>query len=224
MQKRWFLAGMIFMLLPLVLVGCGIAQEQYDAVVSELSSARQELQSVKAEMATAQASVADLTADLDSTRVELEAGQDRISELASDLGKTETGLEAAKAESSKMTSSLEKSQGELETAKSEYDSFKTETNKQWSSLDKYLELNHYILGINAGLMREDLDEVHEACSKVSARLETLGDADLLALWEQAYVVDGAQWNLYFEPYCVFMERHALRISTKARMIRNELAE
>ena len=47
MRKRWFLAGMIFLLVPFLTIGCGIPQEQYDAVTFDLGTAQQELQSAK---------------------------------------------------------------------------------------------------------------------------------------------------------------------------------
>ena len=48
MRKRWFLVGMIFLLVPWLFGGCGIAQEQYDAIVADLGKAQQEMQSLKA--------------------------------------------------------------------------------------------------------------------------------------------------------------------------------
>jgi len=75
MRKRWFLIGMILMilLLPWLTTGCLVAQEDYDAVVAQLGTVQQEFQTVKSD---------------------LEAAQAKSSELASNLGKTETELEA----------------------------------------------------------------------------------------------------------------------------------
>jgi len=162
--------------------------------------------------------------DYAAVLAERDAAQAQVSELASSLEEAEAELEATKAESSELTSSLEKTQSQLQTTKSEYDSFKTEAKRLWTSLDAYLELNHYVLGINAELLREDLDEVHEGCLLMTARLATLGDSELQALWEPAYVVEAEEWNLYFDPFYVFMEKHALRISSKAQAIRDKLAE
>ena len=64
MRKRWFLVGVMFLLVPWLLTGCGIPQEQYDATTAELNTAKQELQSVKAELGTTQAKVSELTSNL----------------------------------------------------------------------------------------------------------------------------------------------------------------
>ena len=69
MKKRWFLVGMIFLLLPWLLVGCGVAQEEYDAVVSDLGTSQQELQSVRAELETAQAKNSELTSSLEKAKL-----------------------------------------------------------------------------------------------------------------------------------------------------------
>ena len=47
MKKRWFLVGITFLLVPGLLVGCGVAQEKYDSVVAGLGKAQEELESLK---------------------------------------------------------------------------------------------------------------------------------------------------------------------------------
>ena len=53
MAKIWFLAGGILLLVPWLVIGCGISQEQYDVLASDLSKAQHELQSVKTELGAA---------------------------------------------------------------------------------------------------------------------------------------------------------------------------
>ena len=95
MRKRWLLAGVILLLLSWLLVGCGVAQEQYDAVVAdlnsaqgELQSARAELQSVKGDLSAAQAKVSELTSSLENSQNELQSTQ-------ADLKSTQADLESA---------------------------------------------------------------------------------------------------------------------------------
>ncbi len=64
MRKRWFPAGMTLLLVPWLLVGCGVAQEQYDAVVAELNSAQIKIQSLQSE--------------LDATKSELESVWEQV--------------------------------------------------------------------------------------------------------------------------------------------------
>lgn len=52
MVKRWFLVGGILLLVALLMAGCGVAQEQHDAVVAERDSTQAELQSVRSELET----------------------------------------------------------------------------------------------------------------------------------------------------------------------------
>ena len=60
MKMQWFIFGMVFLLMISMLSGCGIAQEQYDAVVDDFNQAQQELQSVQTELQTTKAKMAEL--------------------------------------------------------------------------------------------------------------------------------------------------------------------
>ena len=119
MVRKWFLVGMVFLLLPWFLVGCGISQEVYDAVSSELSKAQQNLLSVEAELEAAKTKNSELTSSLGKNQDELEAAKTKNSELTSSLGKNQAELETAKTKNSELTSSLEETQTELKAIKSE---------------------------------------------------------------------------------------------------------
>lgn len=80
MRKRWFLVGMIFLLVPWLLVSCGVAQEEYDAAVSELGKVQEELQSVKAE--------------LEATQTDLAASETTVSSLEAALENANSALQA----------------------------------------------------------------------------------------------------------------------------------
>jgi len=227
MRKRWYLVGMMLLLVPLLVVGCGVAQEEYDAVMTQLSGAQQEMQSVRAELEAAQAQVSELTASLDKTKAELEAEQAKNSELASNLGKTETELEATQTENSELTVSLDETKSELSSVRSEYGSFKSEAKRLFLLLDSALELNYAILGTNAEILTDDLDGVHKGCLTINARLADLKDlkkAEFEVLWEEAYTSTPQQWQLYREPFERFMWLHATRISDKATWLREHLSK
>lgn len=93
MVKKWFLVGLILLLVPWLLVGCGVAQEQYDAVVSDLGKTQQELQSVKAELEATQAKVSELTSSQEKAKTELEATQAEHEAFKSDLNTLWTSLD-----------------------------------------------------------------------------------------------------------------------------------
>lgn len=217
MRKRMFLCGMIFLLLSLLLVGCGVAQEQHDAVVADLGKAQQEAQSIKAELEASRARVSELTLSLEKAESELEATQAENSELTSSLGKAETELEATQSE-------LETTQGELEAVGTEYEAFKSDIKSLWDPLGRNLLINQTILSINAGLLLDDLDAVEQRCNTMTGKVAALGDPELQALWEEAYVVEGGQWVLHFGPFERFMAANDARIGANARPLREKLAE
>ena len=80
MVKRLLLVAGILLLLWLV-AGCGVAQEQYDAVVADLNQAQAELQSVRGELDAAQANVSVLTSTLEESQNELEVVKDELAEI-----------------------------------------------------------------------------------------------------------------------------------------------
>ncbi|MFC1915084.1 hypothetical protein ACFLW4_00065 [Chloroflexota bacterium] len=227
MKKQRLFIGMILFLVPLTLTGCGIAQEQYDAVVADLSKAQQELQAVKAELESSQAKVSELTASLNKTKTELDTAHAKNSELTSNLDKTNTDLEAAQTENSKLTTSLDKTNSELSSVRSEYSSFKSEAKRLFLLLDDALELNHAILGTNAEILTNDLDGVRKGCLTITTRLSDLKDlkkAEFDALWEDAYISTSQQWQLFPEPFERFMWLHTTRISDKATWLREHLLQ
>lgn len=57
MVKRWLLVGGILLLVSLLLTGCGVPKEDYEAVVTERDSVQSELQSVSGELSAAQLTI-----------------------------------------------------------------------------------------------------------------------------------------------------------------------
>ena len=97
MRKRWFLAGVI-LLLSWLLVGCGVAQEQHDAVVADLSKAQQEAQTTRVELESVSSELSTTKSELESVKTSLTASQSKVSELTSSLGKSKVDLETKQAE------------------------------------------------------------------------------------------------------------------------------
>lgn len=226
MKKQRFLVVMAILLVPWLLAGCGIAQEQYDAVTSQLTSAQQELQSVKSESQTAQTRISELTESLRKAETELDAVQAELEKTEAEVQSTQTELESAlaevesaQAENSEMTSNLEKTQTELDKTKSEYETFAFSVEAEWNLLDGYMELNHYVLGVNDGILQDDLDTIYRQSLKISGLLGGY-QTYLSTLWESAFVDSGDEWNLYYEPFVIFMEEVAKLISQRAELMRD----
>lgn len=147
LRKGWFLVVMMFLLVPCILVGCGVAQEEHDAVVAQLGTAQQEVHSIKAEMDASQAKVSELTLSLGEAETELEAKRAQISELNSSLERSEAELEATqgeletiKAQNSELNSSLEATRSEISAIKSENEDLKQANDKL-----KRLEITQLVL-------------------------------------------------------------------------------
>ena len=74
MRKLWLLTGIMLLLVSWLLIGCGVAQEQHDAVVAELNSAQTQIQSLQSE--------------LDTTKSELQSAKEQL--LAATVFPTQT--------------------------------------------------------------------------------------------------------------------------------------
>ncbi len=127
MRKKWLLTVMILLLVPLVAAGCGISQEVYDSAVSEIDKAKEEFQAVKAELAAAEARVAELAPDLEevkgeleAARTELEAVQGKVSELTASFEKAEADGTALADEKETLQSALTTVNDELAGIKKVY--------------------------------------------------------------------------------------------------------
>jgi len=78
MRKYLLMIGMVFLLMPFLLVGCGVAHEQYDAVLSDLETAQQKIHTVEVELQTLQDRVSELTSSLQETQMNLEITQAQL--------------------------------------------------------------------------------------------------------------------------------------------------
>ena len=103
MKKSSLLSGILLLSLALLVLGCGIPQEDYDKVVSQLDTAQNKL-------ASTQLKVSDLTSDLEKSQNDLQSVKDILASTQSEI--------------SDLTSDLEKSQNDLELTQDELDDTK----------------------------------------------------------------------------------------------------
>jgi len=208
-MAKIILIGVVFSLVVSLAAGCGIAQEEYDSMASELSQEQVELSKARQE--------------LQSVMAELEQSRTKISELTSNLEGVKAELEAAQTNGTELTSSLEETKTELEKTKSAYVSFKSEGQRLYNLIAGNLALNEAILDVNGALLLND--NPAKAAATVKSKLATVRDikaAELKALWEEAYKLEGGRSRLYYAPFDKFMEMNAARIRAKAKALRELL--
>jgi len=83
-KKRLLLVGMIFLLFPLFLVGCGISEEVYNTVVAERDAAQAQVTNLQSDVSVIQAKYDDLKADNDELKSEFETMQAKYEELSTE--------------------------------------------------------------------------------------------------------------------------------------------
>lgn len=127
MRKRWFLVGMMFLLLPWLLVGCGVAQELYDAVVAERDSLVADLQSFQGELDAAKLKVQSVQSELEALKLELGSA-------SSELESATAELETAKSELGSIESKLTTKESELQSVQSELETVKLELEETLTQL------------------------------------------------------------------------------------------
>lgn len=106
MRRKQFLLGAMVLLVSLLVVSCGIPQEEYDVVLAERNTALTKTESLQAEVASLQS---DLSKKAES----------QITTLESDLSKAENDLSWAKSELSKVESDLAAVQSALIAAQNQ---------------------------------------------------------------------------------------------------------
>ena len=105
MLKRAFLVGAVLLLTSLIVVGCGVPQEEHDAAVAERDAAKSQIVSLQSELAATQS-------DLAATANELATTQSDLAEVEGDLAAAKSNLTAAQQE-------IRTLQGDYETVSTE---------------------------------------------------------------------------------------------------------
>ena len=80
MLKNWFLVGLILLVVPWLLVGCGVSEQQYYAVVAERDSIKAELQSTRSELDVVKLELESVYIELTMTKTELQVLKDQVSQ------------------------------------------------------------------------------------------------------------------------------------------------
>ena len=95
MKKGWFLVGIIFLLVPWLLVGCGISEEVYNAVVAERDALQTEATSLKIELSAKETELLSVQSELSAKETELLSVQNQLSAKEGELQTAQSELETA---------------------------------------------------------------------------------------------------------------------------------
>ncbi|MFC1847605.1 hypothetical protein ACFLW5_02195, partial [Chloroflexota bacterium] len=113
MVSRRFLITLL-LLVPLLVVGCGIPQEDYDAVLAERDAAFTQAETLQSDLAQAKSQAGDLENELTTLQGELEileaslaAKEGRISSLQSESSKKSSDLDALRTHIAELEAELE---------------------------------------------------------------------------------------------------------------------
>jgi len=94
MVKRWFLVGVMLLLASLLVAGCGVPQEDYDAVLAERDAAQAQVASLQSDMSETQSQIETLESDLADAQAQLTTVQSDYDKVNSDLAKTQDEIDA----------------------------------------------------------------------------------------------------------------------------------
>jgi len=171
MMKKWFLVGVMLLLASSLVVGCGVPQEDYDAVVAERDAAQAEATSLQSELAGVQGELDDTKRDLSTTESNLATAESnlatantRITSLESSASEARSQLNSMKAD---MTSSFTSLQEKLtvQAAILDYWNYAAKSTYSETSMEKYFTYTASFM-VNTG-----------------TKIDAVGNAELSQLWE-----------------------------------------
>ena len=171
MGKRWFLVGVMLLLASLLVVGCGVPQQEHDAVVAER----------------------------DTLKAEQDAAQTQVESLESNLAKTQSEVESLESDLAKAQSQVGSLQSSVAAAETKYNTFKSDLNTLWTSLNNRLAIQREIVTFYNGAAKVELGEMSGAeymawlglfLMGMGTKVDAVGDPELSQLWEDVFVYGG----------------------------------
>ena len=117
MKIKILIVGMVFLLVPWLLVSCGISQELYDASVAERDSLIADLQSVQNEFGATKSKLDSVQSELESMKSEFQSVKDELDTKKSELESVKSELEAVVNQLSVAQSTIEDHEQKMAEAK-----------------------------------------------------------------------------------------------------------
>jgi len=125
-MKRWFAVGMAVLLVSLSAVGCGIPQEEHDAVVAERNAAKAQVVSLQGDLDEAESRIDVLEGNLAATEGDLADTESELATVEEERDKAQSDLQAAKSRASSAESAASKAKSELAAVQGDYEAASTE--------------------------------------------------------------------------------------------------
>lgn len=167
MVKKLFLVGVMLLLASLLMVGCGVPQEEHDAVVAERDAAKVQVASLQSDLNKAQSDLAAAESDLATAQAQIETLEDDIDKAESSLGKAKSDLAAAQRQVSELRG------------------VKTELRPLWDSLRPKLDLlnhNTHMLGLYERGAPEM--EMGLAGMRLGSYIASVGNSELSEMYDE----------------------------------------
>ena len=113
MVKKWLLVGGMLLLVSLLVIGCGIPQEEYDVVMAERDTLQREVTSLQSNLDTAENQIGTLESEVAEAQSQIEA-------LGSNLDEAESQIETLQSDYDKLKNDYETVSSELADIKMVY--------------------------------------------------------------------------------------------------------
>ena len=204
-MKKIIAILLIMLMLVMLVVGCWVAQEDYDALMVEYDGMRTRVESAESDLAAAQGEIQTLQSDLAAEQSKSAKLESDLSASQSKAAKLETDLTAAQAQIETLGDDLDKVENDLATAQakvSKLEGVQAELRPLWDSLQKKLAVRGAIADFWATISLLAAGEISEteASLKTFAFLgmgpdiEDIGDAELILLWAEfiIYIEQGKE--------------------------------
>ena len=91
MVKRWFTIVVTLLVVSFLVVGCGIPQEEHDAVIADLAAAESNLAAVQSELAAVASQVSTLEVDLAAAEAEVSTLEVNLAAAEAEVSVLEEG-------------------------------------------------------------------------------------------------------------------------------------
>lgn len=113
MKKKQLLLGILVLLVSLLMVSCGIPQEEHNAILAERDEAQAEVESLRTEVESFQDEMESLQDELDDAQEQIESIEDDRSELESDLASAQIQISSLQSDLDDTNSNLAAAEAQI---------------------------------------------------------------------------------------------------------------